>query len=201
MTADLVRRLQGRLAAADWVEAERLLRRLIAVSAPSASLFYNLGLVLRRQGRNAEAADAFGRAIAADARHTDASFERAAALMDLGRLAEAEAGFSSYLDARPDDADARLNRGRLRLALDRPDAALADARMLPRTAAALLLAAEAQRDRGEFDAMEAALEAALALDPRVAAAALDLRTHGAHGRFRLDASLYAPPRSARNRRR
>jgi tetratricopeptide (TPR) repeat protein len=76
-------------------------------------------------GNPTGALEDFDRARSRAPRDRDLTFNRALALAELGRDAEAEAAFTSVLQARPDDAGARLNRARLR-AGPNPQGALDD---------------------------------------------------------------------------
>lgn len=186
-------RLDGRALAAAFAEAASrgdfaaalaALDGLVALEPRSAALHYNRAVALRRLGRAAEALAAADRALTLDGRHINARFERAAALMDLGRY-EARQAFEDYLARAPGDADARLNLAILALRAAEPDVALAHLDERPGEAAALTRA-EALRDLGRLDEMEAAL---MGLPP---AAALKLRTQGAIGRLPLDPRRIGP---------
>lgn len=195
-------RAQAALAAGDWRAAETALTALIA-AAPgttpgAASLLYNRGLVRKRLDQMADALGDFDAALSADPDHANAGFERSATLLDLGRVEEAERGFTAYLDRVPDDTDTLLTLARIRLRRGRP----AEARVLldrigPSSAApAVTLArAEALRDCGEIDEARALLAGLDGSDPATAAARLKIATQGATGRVPLDpAQLFAPRR-------
>lgn len=141
-------RFQDALRREDWRAAERALRQLLEVDRANPSLHHNLGLVLRRQGRDADAVSAFDTALRLAPAHPSAAFERAAALMDSGRLDEAEAGFRDHLARQPEDADALLNLGRL---LYRRDAAEAAAEMFGRRLVLLPHDLEATIGKAEAD--------------------------------------------------
>ena len=97
--------------------------------------------------------------LALNAAHQGARFEEAACLMDLGYLREAEAAFTAYLQAFPDDTDAHGNRARLHLRLGEPQKALEDCEKALKGNPELSLSkAEALRDPG---GMEEAAEAIL----------------------------------------
>ncbi|WP_417772508.1 tetratricopeptide repeat protein [Stappia sp.] len=108
-------RLPGALSAGDWPVAHKALIVLSKADPANASLAYNLGLVLRRLGRDREAEKALSRALALACDHHNARFELAACHMDLGEMDRAEAGFDAYCAVRAQDADAWLNLARLRL--------------------------------------------------------------------------------------
>jgi tetratricopeptide (TPR) repeat protein len=105
-------------AAADWNAAVR--------AAPDDATVLGGRGAFRLTAGDAEGALAdFDRARSRAPRDRDIAFNRALALGELGRDAEAEAGFTAILAAHPDDHGARLNRARLRAGSD-PQAALAD---------------------------------------------------------------------------
>ncbi|MCG8593552.1 MAG: tetratricopeptide repeat protein [Kiloniellales bacterium] len=196
---------QGAIAEARWAEAEAALRSLIeALPAPQASLLYNLGLVVKRQGRLEAALAAFDAALAADPGHAKAAFERAAALMDLEDHAAAYEGFLAYLEAAPEDPDARLNAARLALRLGLVAAAAAQAEALerqrPEDPSTVLLLAEVAAERGDQETAGRNFAAVLRSgSPELRAAALAAMTHRPKGRIplALDRLLDAGDQSAR----
>lgn len=193
---------QKALAAGDWRGAETALTALIeafpGTPPGAASLLYNRGLVRKRLDRMADALGDFDSALSADPEHVNAGFERAATLLDLGRIEQADRGFTAYLDRIPDDTDALLTLARIRLRRGCP----AEARALldrigPSSAgpAVTLARAEALRDCGEIDAARALLAELDGNDPATAAARLKIATQGTMGRIPLDpAQLFAPRR-------
>jgi tetratricopeptide (TPR) repeat protein len=162
----------------DFAAALAALDGLLLLEPRSAALHYNRAVALRRLGRAEEALAAASRALALDGTHHNARFERAAALMDLGH-SDARAAFEAYLARVPGDGDARLNLARLALRAGDPVQAFAHVAGLAGEAATLARA-EALRDLGRLDEMEAALADV------VPAAALKVRTQGAQGRLPLD---------------
>jgi len=193
---------QKALAAGDWRGADTALTALI-VAFPgtppgAASLLYNRGLVRKRLNRMAEALGDFDAALSADPDHANAGFERSATLLDLGRVEEAERGFTEYLDRVPDDTDALLTLARIRLRRGRPaEARVLLDRMGPSSAgpAVTLARAEALRDCGKIDEARALLAGLDGSDPAIAAARLKIAIQGATGRVPLDpAQLFAPRR-------
>lgn len=172
--------------AGDWAAAGLALDDLLGADPGNPALHYNRGLVLRRQGRLAEAVAAHDDALARAHDHLNATFERASCLLDLGRLVEAEAGFAAYLGRVPGDADARLNRARVVLRLGRPMDALADLDGLDEAEPAVRLAkAEALRDLRRLDEADALLAPRPGDTPEVRVAALKVTTQGPAGRVRL----------------
>lgn len=97
-----------------WEEAEASLRAALRLSPRAADAWQNLGALLARAGREADALAAFAEAAAAG---PTPSFDaqRAGALLALGRAGEAAAAFDRALEARPQDAGLRWNRAFARL--------------------------------------------------------------------------------------
>lgn len=187
---------QSALAQENWPAADRALGRLIEAAPRNASLHYNRGLVRRRMGDAERALADFEAALAIDPEHAKARFEHAAALLDLGRLAEAEAEFRSYLNAVPDDSDAVLNLARILLRIGQATAArdFLDAHA-PRLDILDLVRAEAARDCGDIDTALALLSGVAAGNADMAAARLKIATQGPTGRVTLDpAQLFVPRR-------
>ena len=96
-------------AAGVWAQAEELYRRCLAREPSDATLSFNLGNVLREQGRAAEAAAAFARAAAEDPGLAEAWFNLAGLAEERGRLAEARRHYRKALATDPDYADALFN--------------------------------------------------------------------------------------------
>jgi tetratricopeptide (TPR) repeat protein len=193
MMVDDLHKLQQALGRQDWPEAETLLRGLIAGNGSHAGLHYNLGLVLRRQHKNALALSAFDAALACDQNHLSAGFERAALLLDMGDHAAAEAAFRSHLLRDPRDADARLNLARLLLRRDAAAEALeiaaGDARPEAR-----LVEAEALRDLGRLDEMQSLVAALATQVPGLKPVLMKILSQGPRGRLPLQAvDVFSPP--------
>lgn len=191
--ADALHHLQQALGRQDWPLAESLLRSLIAGNGGHVGLHYNLGLVLRRQNKNALALAAFDAALARDRVHPSAGFERAAVLLEMGDHAAAEAGFRSHLARDPNDADARLNLARLMLYREAAAEALkiiaGDGRP-----EALLMAVEALRDLGRLDEMQSLVSALAKQVPGLKPVLLKILSQGPRGRLALQAEVvFAPP--------
>jgi predicted Zn-dependent protease len=193
MTADSLQDLQNALRREDWPFAETLLRGLIVRNGGHAGLHYNLGLVLRRQNKNALALVAFDAALAHDQNHPAARFERAAVLLDMGDHKAAEAGFRSHLARDPGDADARLNLARLVLrreaAAEAMDIIADDGRLQAR-----LVAVEALRDLGRLDEMQSLVSTLAEEMPRLRPSLLKLLSQGPRGRLSIHSEVvFAPP--------
>lgn len=97
-----------------WEEAESSLRAALRLSPRAADAWQNLGALLAKAGREADALAAFAEASAAG---PTPSFDaqQAGALLALGRAGEAAAAFDRALAARPQDAGLRWNRAFARL--------------------------------------------------------------------------------------
>ena len=78
---------------------------------PSAIVFYNLGTLYMKRGRNAEATAAFERALQVKTDYADANNSLGALLAHNGDLPGAIAQFTAALAARPQFADAMNNLG------------------------------------------------------------------------------------------
>jgi len=93
----------------DWPRAERHFTRLAALSTqPDAAALLRLALAVHRQDHADKAISAYDRAIAADPRSEtarQARFERAQALVELGRLDDARKAFESIAQSEPRNAD------------------------------------------------------------------------------------------------
>lgn len=197
--AQAAQSVQGALARGDWKTAVKALQVLALADPQNVSIRYNLGLALRRQGRNQEALSAFSTAGNLDPTHLNTRFEKAACLMDLGRLREAEEAFAHYCGAAGNDADGWLNLGRLRLRLgDTKGARTALSRCLALRAndreAAIALGEATQiedRERGH-----AALRRLYAEHPRERARLLKAMTQAPRGRLVLSGSRLAAPLKA-----
>jgi tetratricopeptide (TPR) repeat protein len=100
-------------AARRWEEAERLYERCIAREPDDATLHFNLGNVLREQGRTAESGAAFARAATLDPEMAEAWFNLACLADEKGQAAEAARRYRRALAIEPDYADALFNLARL----------------------------------------------------------------------------------------
>ncbi|MCR9255238.1 MAG: tetratricopeptide repeat protein [Alphaproteobacteria bacterium] len=191
--AALQERLATALAREDWTSAESLLTDLTVAAPNNAPVYYNRGLVRRRQGNGEDALADFEKALELDPYYDKALFEYGALELENGNWARAASGFESYLELVPGDLDARLNLVNALLRADRPEDARAQARtavQMKESAGLLLALAEAERDCGNLDAMEAALKKIAQTkgakkDPALAARILSIRSQGNRGRFSL----------------
>jgi tetratricopeptide (TPR) repeat protein len=180
----------------DWLAALSLAADLEKALPGNAGIVYNKALVLRELGSTQERIACLERALQLDRSHVNARFELASALMDKGDLKDAAGLFSEYVEAVPDDADARLNLGNCLTRLGRHDEALQHLEKAhatapsDRTVAGL---AAALRDAGDLDACERLLKT-LPATKEAAALRLKILTQGARGRFGLSVDQ---PRLAR----
>ena len=171
----------------DWPAALKLAEALEIALPGNAGAVYNKALVLRELGRHDERIATLRQALEIDAGHANAGFELASALMEQGEAGEASGLFAAYLNAVPDDTDARLNLGNCLVRLGRADEALPHLRAAHIAApseATVAALATALRDTGDLDACETLL-AELPETPEAAALRLKVLTQGARGRISL----------------
>ena len=119
VVADLGRCLSG---LRRYDEAEAVLRRALA-SLDDANTRYDLGLVLDRTGRSAEAMNEYKLALSRNPTHRDALNNLGVAFARAGRLVEAAAQFERLVAADPANPDAHTNLGAILLSLGQPDRA------------------------------------------------------------------------------
>jgi len=185
--------LTRRLAAADWAGAERLLRRSAAARRADASVFYNLALVLERQGETAQRITWLKRAVAARPGYARAWYELGRAALDGDEAAAADAAFARALAADP--ADVQAARMLLRLRLARGDWPGAGA-VLPALPADPETRAAAYRVACERGQPADTLRAAMLADPAGRPEALKALTRVARGRVPLRLPLLRPAAGA-----
>ena len=171
-------------AVGDWPRAATAIAALLKLDPTNPALHYNLGVVRRRGGQTAVAAEAFTAALALAPDHANARFEAAACAMETGDLETARAGFAAYLARVPGDPDAVRNLARVLLKLGRPGEALAHVEGLGDAAA--FERAESLRDLGHIGAATALLGGRWRDRPDERASLLKLMTQGTKGRFPLD---------------
>lgn len=107
----------------DLDRAVQLLRRAVAAQ-PGTDVLTNLGILLHRQGRPAEALAQFDRALALDGRNAAAASNRGLSLLRLQRPAEALGSFDRALAINPAYPEAHADRGLALRELDRTAEAL-----------------------------------------------------------------------------
>jgi len=109
----------------DWLEAERELEALLLEQPALAGPYANLGIIYRRDGREAEAEAALTRALELAPNHPAANNELAILERERGNFAAAESAYRRALEGDPSYALAHYNYGvLLDLYLQRPDEAL-----------------------------------------------------------------------------
>lgn len=106
LTDALRRHLEG-----DLQQAEAGYRRGLAAQPDNPQAHYNLGIVLKQQGKPAEAATAYRRAIALNPDFAEAHNNLGSALRDMGKPEEAAAAYGKAVAVRPDYAEAHNNLG------------------------------------------------------------------------------------------
>jgi tetratricopeptide (TPR) repeat protein len=116
---------QGRaLEGHDKVSAEQAYREAIRADPRLTSAYLNLGALLCDDGRSDQAKALLDEAIGQCAPSAPLHFNRAIALEDLGRVAEALQSYESCLEIAPDLADAHFNAARLHLQLGHQQSAV-----------------------------------------------------------------------------
>jgi tetratricopeptide (TPR) repeat protein len=111
--------------AKDVVTAERLYRRAMQIDAADPTAPFNLGNLLRSEGRILEAEAAYRAAVKADPSFADAWYNLADVSDDQGRAKDALACLESAIKADPGYADAMFNLALFLQRLDRHADALA----------------------------------------------------------------------------
>src|SRR5215469_14664077 len=106
---DLFEQAQSAEEAGDFAEAERLYRILMKSDPSDASAPFNLGNVLRADGRNVEAEAALRAATRVDPTFADAWYNLSDLLDDRGRVETAIECLRTALQVAPDYADAMFN--------------------------------------------------------------------------------------------
>ncbi len=84
---------------------------LLASLEPSAEAYHNLGIVLRNQGRAAEAVAQYEKALRIDPEFADAHNDLGSALYEIGRREEAVTHYQQALRIKPEFAEAHFNWG------------------------------------------------------------------------------------------
>lgn len=140
-----------------------------AASPAHFSAHLNLGVVLRRLGRPAEALASCDRALALNPDAASAHGNRGRVLVDLGRLEDALASYDRAVALKPDDADAHGKRGFVLRQMNRPAEALESydraVTTAPDDAASHLARGGALYDLGRLEEALATYDRALALKP------------------------------------
>ena len=101
----------------DLPAAEKMLRRAADADSKNADAANQLGLVLARQDRAAEAKQWFERAMSIDPAHTGAINNLAVLFIKLGRTTDAIAAFRYGIAKAPGEESLYLNLGRLYISM------------------------------------------------------------------------------------
>ena len=109
--------------AKDFPAALTFIQRALALRSDMPDAFNTQGLILRAQGKPAEASTAFQRAVKLNDRSREAHYNLANSLQDLGRPADALEHYDAALRIDPAMAMAWNNRGMALRRLNRPDEA------------------------------------------------------------------------------
>jgi tetratricopeptide (TPR) repeat protein len=155
---------------------EFLERGMSAGLTPAAS--YNLGLLLSKQGRAAEAEARYRAALAAKPDMVDAWYNLGLLLAQTGRTDEAAQCYRRTLELRPDYPSAHLNLGTLYIGQNQIDTAIfhfeAALKADPRNADAHFNLAAALKLKGDFTRSQSEFEELCRLRPADADARLNL---------------------------
>jgi tetratricopeptide (TPR) repeat protein len=116
---DLFEQAQAAEEANDVATAERLYRRVMRIDPGDPAAAFNLGNLLRANGRKVEAEAAYRAATKADSGFAEAWYNLAGILDDRGQPDNAVACLKRALNAEPDYADAIFNLGLLHQRGDR----------------------------------------------------------------------------------
>ncbi|HEU4339584.1 MAG TPA: tetratricopeptide repeat protein [Planctomycetota bacterium] len=171
--ADLTSVATYHLSRHEFDQADRALSRAIEMNSQFPISHYYLGILRGMQGRHAEAAESFRRALALDAYYRQALLNLGVALFHGKQLAEAAQALRETIELR-DGADARHTLGQVLASAGKYDDALTE---IQRAVALDAKRAEAYADLGKVLMMvgrkaeaETHLEKALELDPNLAEA-------------------------------
>jgi tetratricopeptide (TPR) repeat protein len=99
-----------------WARADAAYREALRLGYGGAETHYNHGVSLVLQGREADAAVAFEKAVAANPQHAGAWNNLGGLSERAGRLDEALSRYRQAVDAAPADASSRYNLGRMLIA-------------------------------------------------------------------------------------
>ena len=139
---------------------------------PTSLMYYNLGLVLRAQGRLDAAVESYRKALSLKPDYVEAHNNLGNVLKDQGKLDEAVKHYRQALLIKPDDAGAYNNlgsvlkeQGKLEVAIQHYRKALS---IRPDYVEAYNTMGNALRDQGNFDAAIESYRKALSLKPNLA---------------------------------
>jgi len=108
----------------EWAKAEHLSRLILNAQADYFDALHLLGIMAAQTRRQQEAADLFGRAVAARPTDAAAHSNYGNSLNDLNRFEDALDSYSRALKIKPDFAEAYFNRGNALRELKRFEEAL-----------------------------------------------------------------------------
>lgn len=155
----------------DWAAAERAYREAIARQPDFPRAQFSLGLVLYKQRRYDEAAGAFDRELAFNARFDPALYYRGTLELDRGRPDAALPFLQRLTEVAPGRADGWRALGQGRLALRQPEAAIdvlrESVRLDPTGASGRFLLARALKSAGRDAEAAAELKIAVELNRKV----------------------------------
>ncbi|GHB21064.1 hypothetical protein GCM10007094_06420 [Pseudovibrio japonicus] len=187
-------KLETAISQENWPEAERRILLLLDGDQTNPSLWYNLGLVRRRSGNNAQALEDFARTLELAPHHKGAMFERAAAHLDLENFNAALNDFAEFTAAYPDDSDGLLNLARIALHMEVPELALQAFQKragMENDAENILGAAEAMQMMGDEQGISM-LRRLFANNPAVRPELLKIMSQSSHGRVPLSSKAILP---------
>jgi len=158
----------------DIARAETFYQDVLKLDRKNFHATYLLGLIAAQAGRNEQAAELIGRAIAINPNMPDAHFNHGNVLLALRRLEQALASFDKAVRLKPGYLEAWANRGSVLLALARFDQALASydkvVGLKPNDAAAYYNRGVALEALERFGDAAESYERAIALQPNYAEA-------------------------------
>ena len=126
--------LNGRLGR--WADAEKHFNAVVALKSNLDEAYYNYGVVLTMQKRDAEAADAFRQAIAVNPLHAQAHNNLGVLFERERRWEDAAGAYRRAVESQPAFRLGRFNLGRMLIALGKNDDAVAELEKLIALAAA-----------------------------------------------------------------
>ncbi len=179
------------LATGDWKKAERQLKVLRRRYPERADVAYNYALVVRERGRFDEALEMLAETARRFPDYPRASFEHANTLVALGCETEAVERLERYLGRWPEDADAHLLLGRIRVREGNTDRARQHLAAVERQVAdndpdATLLAAQIHLRDGDLGRAQAQFRQLSRADPALRPSLVKELTQAPRGRIPLD---------------
>ena len=164
-----------RVEAAYWRDSRSLFEHALAVTSRNFLAHGNLGLVLRQEGRSAEAMAQFSAALAVAPEYVEARNHLGLTQRDLGEPAKAVASFEEVLRRAPDFAPAHFNLGETLLTMGDERRALEEftttVRLAPDHAGAHLQLSRLLLQRGQAGCPETGARAKPRARARVTASA------------------------------